>query len=107
MPRLSAQSAVSSAVRQCAACHPAQANPQPGTSMAHAMELVSDCAILKSHPLLTVREGNYSYRIERQGVRSIYSVTDGRKTITAAIGWAFGLGSAGQTYVFEKDGDFY
>ncbi|HLJ12968.1 MAG TPA: multiheme c-type cytochrome [Bryobacteraceae bacterium] len=75
--------------------------------MAHAMELVYECTILKTHPLLTFTEGKYSYRIERKGGQSIYSVTDGQQTIAVPIGWAFGLGRAGQTYVFEKDGDFY
>ncbi len=27
--------------------------------------------------------------------------------MTVPLGWAFGLGSAGQTYLFEKDGSFY
>ncbi|MGH9664323.1 MAG: multiheme c-type cytochrome, partial [Bryobacteraceae bacterium] len=75
--------------------------------MANAMETVSKCEILKANPLLTFSDGKYSYRIERKGDRSIYSVTDGQQTITAPIGWAFGLGLAGQTYVFEKDGEFY
>ncbi len=95
------------AVRQCAACHPAQSNPHPQTSMAHALELTSECAILKSHPALSFRNGSYSYRIERQGDRSIYSVSDGQQTITVPLRWAFGLGSAGQTYVYEKDGELY
>lgn len=75
--------------------------------MAHAMELVPECDILKTHPLLTFTDGKYSYRIERNGERSIYTVSDGQAQFTAPIGWAFGLGVAGQTYVFEKDGIFY
>jgi hypothetical protein len=75
--------------------------------MGHAMEAVSDCAILKNNALLTFRVAKYSYRIERRDNQSIYSVTDGAQTITVPIGWAFGLGQAGQTYVFEKDGRFY
>jgi hypothetical protein len=91
----------------CATCHPAQAKPQPATSMAHALELVSDCTILREHPLLTTTLGKYSYRIERKGDQSIYSVSDGTQILSAPISWAFGLGAAGQTYVFEKDGSFY
>ena len=37
----------------------------------------------------------------------MYSVTDGVRTVTVPIGWAFGLGQAGQTYVFEQEGRFY
>jgi len=71
------------------------------------METSSECGILKAHPLLTFKSGNYSYRIERKGDQSLYSVTDGVQTITVPVGWAFGLGQAGQTYVFERDGRFY
>lgn len=93
--------------RTCVKCHAAQAGPQPSTSMAHALELASECRILSTHPLLTFSAGKYKYRIVRSGNESIYSVTDGRETITAPIRWAFGLGAAGQTYVFEKDGALY
>lgn len=93
--------------RNCAACHPAQARPHPATSMAHALEFVSECSILRAHPVLTLTAGKYSYRIERNGDRSIYTVSDGEQTFSAPIGWAFGLGAAGQTYVYEKDGSFY
>ena len=71
------------------------------------MELPAECSILKDNPLLTFREGRYSYRIERHGESSIYTVTDGSETMSATIGWAFGLGHAGQTYVFEKNGTLY
>jgi len=97
----------SRAVRECASCHPAQAKLHPATSMAHAIELPAECAILKTHPLLTFKNGPYSYRIERKGDQSIYTVTDGQQSIVVPVGWAFGLGRAGQTYIFEKDGAFY
>jgi hypothetical protein len=95
------------AVRNCAACHPAQAKPHPATSMAHALESVSECTILRTHPTLTFTAGKYSYRIERNRDQSIYSVSDGEQTFSVPIAWAFGLGAAGQTYVYQKDGSFY
>ncbi len=91
----------------CATCHPAQARPQPSTSMAHALELVPQCKILQEHPLLTFSEGTYSFRIETKGSHSVYSVSDGQKTISFPIGWAFGQGLAGQTYVFEQNGEYF
>jgi Cytochrome c554 and c-prime len=94
-------------VRECATCHPAQARPQPETSMAHALETVAECRILREHPFLTFADGKFRYRIERKGDGSIYSVTDGQETITAPVLWAFGLGSAGQTYVFEHGGELF
>lgn len=94
-------------LRSCAGCHPAQAKPQPATSMAHAMELTAECSILREHPLMTFTEGRYSYRIERKGEQSIYSISDGQQTRSFPIGWAFGQGFAGQTYVFETAGEYY
>lgn len=91
----------------CGGCHAAESKAQPLTPMGHAMEAVSECTILKNHAVLTFKSGKFSYRIERQGDRSIYSVTDGVQTFTTPIGWAFGLGRAGQTYVFEKEGVLY
>src|SRR5579884_1672169 len=107
--RLGAQTPIHNfrAVRGCATCHPAQAKPHPFTSMAHAMESVAECSILRKHPVLTVQLEGYSYRIERRGDQSIYTVTDGIETFSTPLGWAFGLGEAGQTYVFEKDGVMY
>jgi len=91
----------------CAGCHKSQAQTEPATPMGHALEPVEGCDILREHPRLTFQSGRYSYTITRKGAQSIYSVTDGAATLTVPIGWAFGLGEAGQTYVFERDGIFY
>jgi hypothetical protein len=75
--------------------------------MVRAMETVADCEILRAHPRLTVRNNGYTYQIFREGGRSIYRVTDGTHAISEPILWAFGLGSAGQTYVFRHNGEYY
>ncbi len=75
--------------------------------MSNALEPVAACDILKSHPKLEFRDGKYSYEITRQGDESIYKVSDGEKSVTAPIRWAFGLGQAGQTYLFQMDGSWY
>ncbi|HTQ54484.1 MAG TPA: hypothetical protein VMI94_08500 [Bryobacteraceae bacterium] len=91
----------------CATCHRKEAATQPATSMGHALELVENCTILREHPHLTFQFDRFQYTITREGNRSLYSVTDGTSTITVPIGWAFGLGEAGQTYVFERGGLYY
>lgn len=91
----------------CANCHQREYASQTKTSMAHAMERVSNCTILQQNPVLTFRDGIYSYRIERQMTQSFYTVTDGKDTIHVALEYAFGLGQAGQMYVFERDGKMY
>ncbi len=94
-------------LQSCATCHVKQAKTASATSMAHALENVADCGVLRSHPLLTFKANGYSYRIERKGDQSFYSVSDGAGSLTVPVGWAFGLGAAGQTYVLEKDGTYY
>jgi hypothetical protein len=75
--------------------------------MGHALEPVATCTILRAHPRLTFRQGPYSYEIVRQGEASIYTVTDGRETISEPVIYAFGLGEAGQTYVLKHRGTYY
>jgi hypothetical protein len=91
--------------QECITCHRKEASMQ--TPMSRALESVETCGILRAHPKLAFRAGNYSYEIVRDGNRSVYTVTDGKAAITAPIDWAFGLGAAGQTYVFRRNGAFY
>jgi hypothetical protein len=76
--------------------------------MARALETVEECRILTDHPRLTTTYGKYSYRIERKGNQSLYSVSDGVETTSVPIRWALGASSAmGQTYILEKDGQLF
>lgn len=91
----------------CAACHE-EAKSQLATSMGHALETAQESKVLASHVLLTFKRGDYSYRIERRGNQSLYSVSDSTQTLTLPIRWAMGASSAiGQTFILEKDGQFY
>ena len=74
-----------------------------GRTSIHAIE--SD--ILSKHLSLGYTDGPYVLRIERKNGEEIYSASDGRHTLSVPIPWAFGLGGAGQTYVFERDGIYY
>ena len=95
------------AQQDCARCHASQAKSHIATSMARALERVEDCQILRANPKLAFEASGYRYSIAREGNRSTYTVTDGRETFTTPIEWAFGLGAAGQTYVFERNGVRY
>jgi hypothetical protein len=76
--------------------------------MANALETVEQCRVLMAHPVLTTTVAGYSYRIERKGDQSNYSVSDGTNTLTMPIRWAMGASSAiGQTYILEKNGELY
>ena len=90
----------------CAQCH-TQASTQLTTPMARTLEAAKEGRILREHTRMTFKTGAYSYSITREGEGSVYSVTDGKETVSAPILWAFGLGKAGQTYVFQFDGKYY
>src|SRR6266446_469138 len=102
-----AQPVSSSSTLVCVSCHRTEAIAQPGTSMAHALETVPQCEILREHPRLAFQERQYSFEIRRDGNRSLYTVTDVKHSMTVPIEWAVGLGNAGQTYVYRWRGNWY
>jgi hypothetical protein len=91
----------------CAQCHAAKTASHAKTGMAMAMENVDDSKVLTSNPSMTFRIGNYTYEIKRKDRQSIYSVTDGKETISLPILYAFGEGKAGQTYILQYQGALY
>ena len=90
----------------CAPCH-REAKTQIASGMAKALERGEDARILKEHRRLTFTDHQFTYKIERDGNRSLYSVSNGADTLTVPIPWAFGLGEPGQTYVLEHNGKWY
>jgi hypothetical protein len=100
-----AQTAHGNVASSCAGCHAAQARTQPETPMGRALQWPDLDPLLKSHPHLTFRKGPYAYTVETKQNQTVYSVTDGTRTISLPIHWSFGKGA--QTWVLEKDGDLY
>ena len=91
----------------CRSCH-REGKTQPATAMAQALENVADCAVLIHNPMLIFADGGYSYRIERRGNQSFYTVTSGTQSLTLPIRFAVGSSAAiGQTYILEHDGELY
>jgi hypothetical protein len=93
--------------KSCAVCHAKITARQEGTAMAKALEPADACRILNSHQALSFRSGPYTYKITRQGNRSLYTISDGVRTISEPILFCFGQGKAGQTYLFQHQGSFY
>lgn len=98
--------AVYAGTTACEKCHMAEASTQPFTPMGKAMEPASNCDVLRTHVRLELRKGRYLYRVVRRGAQAVYIVSDGRQTVREPIVWAFGLGEAGQTYVFRHNGSY-
>ncbi len=94
-------------VQACAACHAEIVEKQQKSSMAKAMEKADGCQLLQQHPNLKFQLDKFTFRIERQADKSIYTIGDGKSEISVPILYAFGQGKAGQTYVYEYNGEFY
>ena len=91
----------------CVPCHRAETRGFGDSKMTRALERGKDSAILRANPKLTASIGGYSYEITRAGDESTLSVTDGKETARFSIDWAFGQGSAGQTFVFQHENRWY
>jgi hypothetical protein len=89
----------------CSSCHAAQSSAQFETPMGRALQPPGSDATLASHRRMTFQKWGYTYVVETQAGRSVYSVSDGTQTISLPIGWTFGYGA--KTWVFEKDGGYY
>jgi hypothetical protein len=92
---------------ECAECHPSKAAAQKTTPMARTAVLAADSDILPVHNSLTFEVARIKYRIATTGGKSVYTVTDGTRSISAPLTWAFGDGHIGQSYLYEHDGNFY
>jgi len=75
--------------------------------MAKACVAAANSKTLAAHSSMAFNLGAYHYDITREGNRSIFSVSDGTRSVSASVGWAFGEGETGETYVFERAGVFY
>ena len=99
--------AAHAAPQTCARCHTAETAGFAQSTMTQALESAKEAAILRANPKMSVTRDGYTWQIERAGDETFYSVTDGKETYSTRLGWAFGQGSAGQTYLFERDGYWY
>jgi hypothetical protein len=88
----------------CTRCHPSEAASQSMTAMARTASPAAESEVLRHRPSLAVRLGAFSYTIATAGAQSVYTITDGTRSLSAPLSWAFGEGKVGQTFLFERDG---
>jgi Cytochrome c554 and c-prime len=92
----------------CASCHSVIVATQTRSAMGATAMLPGNSDILRSHPTLNFTFDKYHYEIKTSATQSVYTVTDGPRTLTAKLVWAFGTDRVGQSYLFKKeDGKFY
>ena len=75
--------------------------------MAHAAISAADSKFLDSQKSFSFRIDSYQYEIAHTAAGVRYDVNNGTDSVSALLGWAFGSGEAGQTYVYEQGGTFY
>lgn len=93
--------------KECARCHAKIVATQIETPMARAASLPADSTALREHDRLLYQAGPYTFTISKDLAAITYTVSDGVKTISEPLGWAFGAGTKGQTYVLQSNGAFY
>jgi hypothetical protein len=80
--------------------------------MAQTAMPASVAEIFHLHPDLSFKPNQYNYTIRTTSTHgvseSIYSLDDGKQSLSFPLLWAFGTGRVGQSYLFKKDdGQFY
>lgn len=90
----------------CARCHSRITTSQETTPMARTLMRAPDADVLRSHSDMSFRNGKYLYQVKPNDGATQLIVTDGERTITADLVWAFGTGKLGQSYLFQQNGAY-
>lgn len=93
--------------KECARCHPKIVATQLDTPMARAASMAGDSTALSGHERLSQQAGPYTFTISKEEAARTYTVSDGANSISEPLGWAFGVGNKGQTYVYQRNGAYY
>jgi hypothetical protein len=76
--------------------------------MAHTAMLAGESKILSANSDLTFSQEPYQYEIRTVAGNSVYIVSNGVRSKTAVLTWAFGTDRVAQSWLFKKDdGQFY
>jgi len=75
--------------------------------MARTGDRAIDSDIFRTRPSLTFAADRFSYTIDRRDGQILYTVTDGERSQSAPLAWAFGAGKVGQSFLFERNGQLH
>jgi hypothetical protein len=75
--------------------------------MAGTLVHAADADVLHAHAELVFRNGKDVYKIKTDGGKPEFTVTDGDRTLSAPLLWAFGTGKVGQSYLFQRDVKYF
>ncbi len=91
----------------CVQCHASIVATQSQSAMANTAIRAEDSTLLKQHAAeLKFALGPYRYRITT-GESAQYLVENGTDSFSVPLGWGFGTGKMGQSYLFDHDGKTY
>ena len=91
----------------CAQCHAAKAASFSSSAMSHAAVSAEDSEIIRKRDSLHFQSGPYHYEPQNVAGKAILKVSDATSSASVPLDWAFGVGHMGQTYVYERDGNYY
>ena len=91
----------------CSKCHAKMTATQIATPMANTLIRAETADDLQSRSDLEFKNKNYTYKIKVNGGKADLTVSDGKRTLTDALAWAFGTGKVGQSYLFLRDGNYF
>jgi len=92
---------------ECAKCHDSQAASIERSAMSHAATRAPDAESLRQKGRLAFQIGPYSYQTASSGEKEVLRISKGEESLSAVLGWAFGMGRIAQTYVYQQNGIFY
>ena len=104
-PAVAQHAATPAHAATCANCHQRVADFYAHSPMRHAMADEGTNAVLEAHPNLSLQKNAYTYSVQTQNGKSIYTVSDVTGSMSLPIHWA--IGDRSQTFVLEKDGHYY
>jgi hypothetical protein len=91
---------------ECVKCHAAQAAVIQSSAMARAATRAADAESLQHGPL-AFQIGPYNYQIKNSAGKNVLRISREGNSFSANLLWAFGMGHIGQTYIYEKNSNFY
>ena len=92
----------------CAECHAGIADTQQGSQMARTLTPAASSPVLRAHLSDSYHSGPYTSTLHETLAGVELAVTGGQATDTALLGWAFGSGEVGQSYLWQSaDGAFH
>jgi Cytochrome c554 and c-prime len=91
----------------CAKCHGDKAGTQKSTAMAHALTIASSAEFDSMKAPLIFKIGSYSYEIGHSADGAVYSVKKEGSSTSVPLGWIFGQGQFGKTYLYSQNGSYF